>query len=141
MVHHANSFFYFGGYGNDGKSVIAKFDSATRQWSNIGNLVTGRQDHGAIFDGSFFLVAGGISRSYKTERCNFAGSTMICEEQLPELTNYQEYPELLLVEEDYCKNTWNCNIEKGQIKFKNLPYFPFPISTERRFEEKKIARL
>ena len=104
MVHFEESFIYFGGEGNSGSSVIAKFDSATRQWSNIGNLVTGRQDHGAIFDGRYFLVAGGYD-TLKTERCILVGSTMTCQEQQPELGYYRNYPELFLVPDDYCKNT------------------------------------
>ena len=85
MVHFQESFIYFGG--EDGKSVITKFDSTTRQWSKIGNLVTGRMDHGVMFDGTNFLVAGGYDASLKTEKCSLTGSTMTCQQQEPELEN------------------------------------------------------
>ena len=105
MVGFEQSFIYFGGYGVDGNSVIAKFDSTTRQWSNIGNLMTGRDHHSAIFDGSYFLVVGGLGGSFKTEKCSLVGSSMTCEQQEPELVKYEAYPELFLVDDDYCKNT------------------------------------
>ena len=107
VVQFQESFIYFGGAVDSGKSrtsVIAKFDSTTRQWSNLGNLVTGRRDHGAIFDGTYFLVAGGYGDTYKTEKCSLTGSTMTCQQQEPELNGYEEYPELFLVQDDFCKN-------------------------------------
>ena len=104
VVHVENSFIYFGGQESTGKSLIAKFAAITRHWSNIGNLVTGRDFQGAIFDGTHFLVAGGLG-SLKTELCSLADSTMTCHQQQPELTNYYNYPELFLVEDDYCKKT------------------------------------
>ena len=103
MVHFQDAFIYFGGAGPSGRSVIAKFDSATRQWSNLGNLVAGREDHGVIFDGTYFLVAGGYHDSYKTEKCRLTGSTMTCQQQEPELYEYQT-PELFLVPDDFCKS-------------------------------------
>ena len=104
VVYFQDSFIYFGGYGiSDDLSVISKFDSTTRQWSNLGNLVTGRFDHGAIFDGTYFLIIGGYD-THKTEKCSLSGSTMTCQQQQPELTDYRAYPELFLVPGDFCKN-------------------------------------
>ena len=63
--------------------------------------MTGRDEHGAIFDGTYFLVAGGWSYSnrFKTEKCSLSGSTMTYQEQQPELLRYELYPELFLVKE------------------------------------------
>ena len=105
VVHFQDCFIYFGGDGSSGYSVIAKFDSTTREWSNIGHLITGRMVHGAIFDGSYFLVIGGFDDYYQTEKCSFSGSTMTCTQQQPDLYRYQMYPELFLVPNDFCKNT------------------------------------
>ena len=69
--------------------------------------MTGRDEHGAIFDGTYFLVAGGWSYSnrFKTEKCSLSGSTMTCQEQQPELLRYERYPELFLVPDDFCRST------------------------------------
>ena len=105
VVHFQEAFIYFGGMGSSGESLIAKFGTTTRQWSNLGNLVTGRHSHGAIFDGAHFIVIGGYRDAYTTEKCSLSGSTMTCKQQEPELNRYQEYPELFLVQDDFCKNT------------------------------------
>ena len=104
VVQFQESFIYFGGAVDSVKSsVIAKFDSTTRQWSNLGNLARSRKDHGAIFDGAYFLVAGGYSSSYKTEKCSFSGSTITCQQQEPTLSSYEQNPELFLVSDGFCK--------------------------------------
>ena len=108
VVHFEQAFIYFGGHSwanRYGESIIAKFDSTTRQWSKIGNLVTGRAKHGAIFDGSNFIVIGGGSGRMKTEKCTLFDSTMTCQSQQNELTDYFDYPELFLVEDEFCRNT------------------------------------
>ena len=112
MLYHQGAFFYFGGEGLLEQDVIAKFDETTRQWSHIGYLLSGRNNHGAIFEGNHFLVIGGDpyedwhdDNSLKTEKCTLTGSGMICEEQQPELEGYSEYPELFLVPGDYCNYT------------------------------------
>ena len=105
MVYFQESFIYFGGRGSDRSSMIAKFDSMTRQWSKIGNLVAGREDHGAIFDGIYFLIIGGYGETIKTEKCSLSGSTMTCQQQQPELTEYQQYPELFLVPDNFRGNS------------------------------------
>ena len=108
VVHFPESFIYFGGYGTAASSVISKFDSITREWSNLGNLVTRRHYHAAIFDGTYFLVTGGMNYdsrgdSYKTEKCSLTESTMTCQQQEPELFEY-EFHEMFLVPGDFCKN-------------------------------------
>ena len=110
VVHFQEAFIYFGGgvdFHGDGttSSVIAKFDSITRHWSILGNLLDGRHGHGVIFDGSYFLVAGGRNWSFQTEKCSLTESTITCQQQEPELDGNEEYPELFLVQDDFCKNT------------------------------------
>ena len=101
MVHYQGSFIYFGGVNS---SKIKKFDSITRQWSDLGNLVTARQNHGADFDGAYFLVVGGGNGSFETEKCSLTESKMTCHLQAPTLYKY-EYPELFHVQDDFCKST------------------------------------
>ena len=108
MVYFEGSFIYFGGDGSRRrKSTIASFDSTTRQWSYLGTLVTGREDHGATFDGKYFLVVGGFNPDddMKTEKCSLSNSTMTCQQQQPDLFRYEAYPELFIVPDDFCKNT------------------------------------
>ena len=54
-------------------------------------------------------VVGGFNEK-KTEKCSLVGSAMTCQQQEPELYNYGYYPELFLVQDDYCKKTWLSNI-------------------------------
>ena len=109
VVHYEGSFIYFGGWDfwNTDGAVIAKFDSTTRQWSHIGSLREGRTGHGAIFDGTDFLIVGGSDRYY-TENCSLFDndSAMGCREQEPILNKYSDYPELFLVPGNFCKNTY-----------------------------------
>ena len=64
-----------------------------------------------IFDGSDIIVVGGDNRNIdpgshglmKTEKCTIAEGQMNCVEQDPELENYENYPEIFLVEEGFCK--------------------------------------
>ena len=77
VVYYEGSFIYFGGFALDVDTgdedeymdyyTIAKFDTTTREWSKIGNLMNephypGRKAHSVIFDGSYFLVVGKRSR-------------------------------------------------------------------------------
>ena len=48
--------FYFGGDGSGpDNSIIARFDSVTRKWYHLGNLLAGRYGHAAIFEGNHFI--------------------------------------------------------------------------------------
>ena len=104
MVHVEKSFFYFGGYDDHKMSIISKFDSTTRQWSNLGKLLTDRRDHGVIFDGKYFIVVAGSY--FRTETCELKGSSISCTHRSnQDLDDYQRYPELFLVPGDFCKKT------------------------------------
>ena len=49
------------------------------------------------------IVAGGLG-NYKTESCSVEDGVVNCIEQAPELDDYYGYPEMYLVEDDFCKN-------------------------------------
>ena len=71
----------------------------------------GRRGHGAIFDGEKFLIIGGEKsdgRAVKNEVCTLEGSTMTCTEQSTALDNYEFYPELFLVADDFGKDSNKC---------------------------------
>ena len=113
MLYHDRAFYLFGG--NSGSNcceqTIARFDADTQTWSKAGNLKNGRRMHGTIFDGEKFLILGGESKSngqtlknVKNEVCTLSGTSMTCEESLNSLEEYVYYPELFLVQEDFCKN-------------------------------------
>ena len=71
-------------------------------WTKAGELKNPRDEHNVVFDGSNFLVFGG-SGTKKTEKCTILNNQMTCTEQTPELTNFSIYPELFLVQIDFCK--------------------------------------
>ena len=60
MVSHEASFYIFGGLtGKVKTSIIARFEKKTKKWSKLGNLVSKRDWHRAIFNGRSFLIVGG----------------------------------------------------------------------------------
>ena len=54
------------------------------------------------FDGESFLVIGG-GGELNTERCRFRFDELVCEAQSPKLKSFYLYPELFMVERDFCK--------------------------------------
>ena len=64
-----------------------------------------RQSHGILQDGGRYLIVGGYlsGRSLMTERCSIGATSTTCAEQLPDLNEYHTYPEMTMVEEDFCK--------------------------------------
>ena len=85
-----------------GLKTITNFNSSTNTWSNIGSLITARQGHNVIYDGSNLIVVGG-ERQVKTEVCRLLNDKMFCVEQTPELFGYANYPELFLVSDNFCQ--------------------------------------
>ena len=90
------------------ETTIAKLDANSRQWSRVGDLLSGRRAHAAIFDGTYLIVIGGQvdnsgSQSQPTERCSIDSDGVTCVEQGPSLHGYETYPELFLVQHDFCK--------------------------------------
>ena len=93
---------------------IGRIDPKVGLWSLVGNLQQARKSHNVIFDGQYLVVVGGEpaedsdEAQFLTERCSFspeAGSETIldCFGQPPLLEGYHTYPELYLVEEDFCQ--------------------------------------
>ena len=103
IVYIRDSFYLIGGnvYGDDSKT-IGRFDATRRVWSNSGELINKRSGNNAIYDGSSLIVIGGNGR-YKTERCEISNGKVTCTAQTPELNNYVYYPELFLVQVNFCK--------------------------------------
>ena len=89
---------------------IVKFTTASETWAQIGSLNKARGSHGVIQTDESFLIVGGTAwglghGAYPTEKCDFdQADKMTCVTMEPTLTGYVQYPELLLVEADYC--TW-----------------------------------
>ena len=61
MLAHKEGFIVIGGSAKNNKmtSLIAKFDNGT--WSQLGNLLSKRTSHSAIFDGLSYLIVGGYT--------------------------------------------------------------------------------
>ena len=72
-------------------------------WSISGQLVTGRYGHNVIFDGEYVLVVGGVGSNKMVEKCLLEDGVVICTQQDPALSDYENYPELFLVPDSYCK--------------------------------------
>ena len=109
IVYHDHAFYTFGGsHDRTDSNVIARLDVETTTWTQIGSLNYPRRGHETIFDGSSFLVVGGITNSFRTEKCILSGGSMTCTDQEPTLTSYDHYPELLLVNEDFGKSIDTC---------------------------------
>ena len=62
----------------------------------MGNLKEARQGHGVIQVGDEFIVVGGYGNKVQTELCKLSGNLMTCTTRKPELTNFKDYPELML---------------------------------------------
>ena len=71
---------------------------------------TARHGHNVIFDGSHVMVFGGFQyepdndkfKMLKSEKCTLSNSRFFCKQQKP-LLSANHYPELFLVEHDFCK--------------------------------------
>ena len=108
VVYHQRGFYIFGGTNDSPQNTIARLDANTKTWSKAGSLITSRHAHGVIFDGDNFLVIGGAFGSFNNEVCTLNNSTMTCTEQSTALENYQYFPELFLVDENYGKDLNTC---------------------------------
>ena len=72
MIYYQNGFILFGGLAD--VKTIARLDFATSNWTKLGDLNTGRDRHGVIYDDQVFLVIGGFG-NYKTEKCSLSGTS------------------------------------------------------------------
>ena len=87
---------------NSYNKIIGRLDAVTNIWSNVGSLVTPRNGHNAIFTGAEILIVGGNGK-LKTEKCIESNGRWTCTEQNPVLEDYNLYPELMMVPDDFCK--------------------------------------
>ena len=105
IVYAEEAFYVIGGAASSESEFknIGRLDGTTFVWTKAGELVTsGRYAHNAIFIESSILVVGGHGR-FKTEKCTISNKKVICVTQEPELDYYSHYPEIFLVEDDFCK--------------------------------------
>ena len=102
-----SSFYIFGGEDEqETLNAIASFDTVTKKWKKLGELKHGRYAHGVIIQAGEFVVVGGTG-SISTERCILNGESIKCTTVDPELENYNFYPEMMSVPENYCSNKLN----------------------------------
>ena len=98
-VYQSGAFYIFGGFSNSNK--IARLDEITHEWSFAGNMIKSRRGHSVAYDGSTFLVIGGLQSS-KTENCTLQGTLMTClEQESPALPDYSYYPALFLTDQNF----------------------------------------
>ena len=105
IVYHANAFYVFGGL-DDGyvSKTIGRLDASTLTWSKAGELNYARYAHGAIFNGEWIIVAGGRGEQ-KTESCSVNQNGIVnCIEQAPTIKGYDTYPEMFLIDDEFCKD-------------------------------------
>jgi len=90
------------------KSIIARLDGKSFEWTIVGDLNVGRHAHNAIYLNGYFIVVGGYGERYQwykgitTEKCVYNNNQMTCTSQSPSLINYAYTPELMVVYDDYC---------------------------------------
>ena len=82
---------------DENKSTIARFDPIQNRWTKLGNLKVGRSGHGVIQNGNEFIVIGEYGENKPTESCALNGQSMTCATREPSLSNFYEYPELMLM--------------------------------------------
>ena len=103
VLFHFDMFYVFGGDSNVGKSkMIGRLDPSTTKWSKAGDMIKARHAHGVLFNGDVFIIAGGSSNPV-TEHCFIDRAGLItCFEQTPTLEQFSYYPEMYIVDSDYC---------------------------------------
>jgi len=109
IVHYQGAFYHIGGELVTPGSVvlsrtIAKLD-VNFKWHQVGMLNRGRRSHAAIISDGFLLVIGGhdaVDTHMPAERCTLS-EPMECFDQAPDLEEYQQFPELFNVPNDFCK--------------------------------------
>merc|ERR1711892_318746 len=112
LVVYAEQIYVFGGQGQNQRATadlntIARFSPLSHSWSKVGELLSPRYGHGAIIDMGNAVIVGGNGRR-TSEKCKIDNSGIIkgaCQALQLELDDYQFFPELNLVSEDYCQET------------------------------------
>ena len=128
-IFHKQAFFIFGGYGDFGSAFgsemigfdrtklhsIGRLDAVTRTWSLAGKLKQSKGGHSVIFNGSQFLVIGGVEWNDKTENCTPNGTKVTCVES-PGYSWYGTSPELMLVGGDFANDCFTKLYEAAVTK-------------------------
>ena len=95
------NFFIIGGFADwSDSNTIARLDAATWLWSEAGRLNTARSNHGVIWVNSKLVVVGGAG-TRPTEFCQWDNEEFSCTGQKSILVDYQWYPLLFAVSDDY----------------------------------------
>ena len=81
---------------------IARLKESSLRWNKVGEIMSSRHGHSVIQLGQSFLVVGGKGRK-RTEVCDWSHEILYCNEQNPILADYDLYPELFVVPDNYCK--------------------------------------
>ena len=120
IIYVQEAFYLIGGQeGGNGATqepikTIAKLNlnsKAKPKWKKVGELQSARDFHNAIFDGFYIIVIGGKPANYDragkilTETCKIEGNQVSCISRPPNLANYEHYPELFLVPQNFCETT------------------------------------
>ena len=101
VVSKNQDFYVFGGWSDyKGKATIAKFNAATRQWSQVGTMKSPRHGHSVISIGNSFMIVGGIGQTH-IEEC-VGEETVDCQNTDLTLKNYEYYPALFTVNTNFC---------------------------------------
>ena len=82
--------------------IIAIFDPVLNVWTELAKLKRARLGHGVIQTDNEFIVVGGegeiwTSKKMPTESCKFNGQSLICTDRVPNLVEFQSFPELKLI--------------------------------------------
>ena len=106
MISIKSSFLIFGGWTSiETYASIARFDTTSETWSEVGTLNSGRNGHGVLRMGDDYLVIGGRGVQ-PTERCSVSNDFEVtCASMEPFLSEYDTYPGLFYVSKDYCRST------------------------------------
>ena len=102
-------FFIIDGLADGGfPNTIARLDATTWLWSRAGRLNNARYAHKAIWVNSKLAVVGGAG-TRPTEYCDLVNDEFICTDQKSVFVQYEYYPLLFAVTDDYCSQMNNHN--------------------------------
>ena len=84
------------------QSTIARYDPIKNSWTKLGSLKVARYGHSVIQIDNEFIVVGGIRKKngheyQPTESCILKEQSMICTTREPQLSEFKQYPELMLI--------------------------------------------
>ena len=100
VIFHGGNHFFFGGFGNGPLNSILRLNGSSWTWSNVGQLNSARGGHSAIFFGNTVAVVGGQG-TQRNEACLLKNEQFTCTELTSSLTDYEWWPILHLVDENY----------------------------------------